>query len=144
MTKEEMIDFAKEQCEIFSEDSAMGEYLRDTLKMLRTEPCEDAVSRKDVINYIRTLSCDLSYWSVTDEVVKDIEALQPVTPTHTETVTEFADRCMECGNEYGKQLKYLERIKARYDEERGILLNSNLEYTPNNVLDIIDYIIHGD
>jgi polyhydroxyalkanoate synthesis regulator phasin len=67
-----------------------------------------------------------------------------VAPTHIETVTEFADRCVECGNEYGKQLKQLERIKERYAEERGILLNSNSEYTPNNVLDIIDYIMHGD
>lgn len=38
----------------------------------------------------------------------------------------------------------LERITSRYEEERNILLNSNLEYTPNNVLDIIDYIVHGD
>ena len=40
-----LIEFAKEQCEIFPEDSAMGKYLRETLRMLQTEPCEDAISR---------------------------------------------------------------------------------------------------
>jgi hypothetical protein len=44
-----LIEFAKEQCEIFPEDSYMGEYLRETLKMLQAEPCEDAVSREDVV-----------------------------------------------------------------------------------------------
>ena len=37
-----LIEFAKEQCEIFPEDSYMGKYLRGTLKMLQAEPCEDA------------------------------------------------------------------------------------------------------
>ena len=44
-----LIEFAKEQCEIFPEDSDMGMYLRETLKMLQAEPCEDAVSRKAVL-----------------------------------------------------------------------------------------------
>lgn len=39
MNKDKMIEFAKEQCEIFPEDSYMGEYLRKTLKMLQAEPC---------------------------------------------------------------------------------------------------------
>jgi hypothetical protein len=34
--KEQLIEFAKEQCEIFPKDSQMGEYLRETLKMLQT------------------------------------------------------------------------------------------------------------
>ena len=55
--------------------------LNMAIKSLEQQPSEDCVSRQNVINYIRTLSCDLSYWSVTDEVVKDIEKLPPVTPT---------------------------------------------------------------
>lgn len=43
MNKDNLIEFAKEQCEIFPEDSAMGIYLRETLKMLQAEQCEDAV-----------------------------------------------------------------------------------------------------
>jgi arginyl-tRNA synthetase len=41
-----LIEFAKEQCEIFPEDSYMGEYLRETLKMLQAEPCKDAKMEK--------------------------------------------------------------------------------------------------
>jgi hypothetical protein len=51
------------------------------------ESCDDCVSRNDVINYIRTLACDLSYWSVTDQVVRDIEALSPVTPVQKWNLT---------------------------------------------------------
>lgn len=34
MNNEELIEFAKDQCEIFPEDSYMGKYLRETIKML--------------------------------------------------------------------------------------------------------------
>jgi ATP-dependent Lon protease len=40
MNKDNLIEFAKEQCEIFPEDSYMGEYLRETIKMLQREPSE--------------------------------------------------------------------------------------------------------
>jgi hypothetical protein len=50
MNKDKMIEFAKEQCEIFPEDSYMVEYLRKTIKMLQAEPCEDAVSRISLLN----------------------------------------------------------------------------------------------
>lgn len=33
-TNEELIEFAKEQCVIFPEDSYMGKYLRETIKIL--------------------------------------------------------------------------------------------------------------
>jgi hypothetical protein len=37
MNKDNLIEFAKEQCEIFPEDSYMGEYLRKTIKMLQAD-----------------------------------------------------------------------------------------------------------
>jgi DNA-directed RNA polymerase subunit RPC12/RpoP len=36
-----LIEFAEEQSVVFPEDSAMGWYLRETLKMLQAEQCED-------------------------------------------------------------------------------------------------------
>jgi hypothetical protein len=36
-TNNELIKFAKDQCEIFSEDSYMGKYLRETIKMLEDD-----------------------------------------------------------------------------------------------------------
>ena len=37
VTNNELIEFAKDQCEIFPEDSYMGKYLRETIKMLEDE-----------------------------------------------------------------------------------------------------------
>ena len=42
-----LIEFAKEQCEIFPEDSHMGMYLRETLKMLQAEHCTLDDARED-------------------------------------------------------------------------------------------------
>ena len=36
-TNEDLIEFAKDQCEIFPEDSHMGKYLRETVKILEDE-----------------------------------------------------------------------------------------------------------
>ena len=47
-----LIEFAKEQSVVFPEDSAMGWYLRETLKMLQAEPCEYAISRQAAIDGI--------------------------------------------------------------------------------------------
>ena len=163
-----------ESCDIRSCDN------RDAIKALEQKPCEDAVSRKAVLNLARDLDFSkvkgLEHYKHRCIEIEDVEELEsvtpdlsslreinealtkrvqylekmeryamPGTPIHRDrTVQDFVDKCRECGARYGKQLKHLERIKARYKEERGILLNSNSEYTPNNVLDIIDYIIHGD
>ena len=88
MTREEAIKILKELPNSilgvvlpFDTDFDYIQALDIAIRVLEQQPSEDAVSRKDVINYIRTLSCDLSYWSVTDEVVKDIDDLPPVTPT---------------------------------------------------------------
>jgi hypothetical protein len=59
MNKDNLIEFAKEQCEIFPEDSYMGEYLRETIKMLQAEPCEDAISRQAVLTIVGTSCLDL-------------------------------------------------------------------------------------
>lgn len=124
-------------------NKAIEQALKMAIKTLEQEPCEDCWSKKEVVDIINRQRFGINKISM--GIIKEkLEALPSVTPTHTETVTEFADRCIECGNTYGKQLKQLERIKERYNEERGMLLNSSSEYTPNNVLDIIDYIIHGD
>ena len=99
-----MIEFAKEQCEIFPEDSYMGKYLRETIKILQAdpccnciefkryakemgfeieqEPCEDAVSREDVIKAIDHHTFDTDDGLCLDEDISIIlEKLPPVKPT---------------------------------------------------------------
>ena len=64
MNNEELIEFAKEQCVIFLEDSYMGKYLRETIKILEdrtfVEPSEDidAMWRSvSLLNELRTEYC---------------------------------------------------------------------------------------
>ncbi len=58
----------------------------------------DLISRQAVLNLIADYDLSMG------QVVKGIHALPPV-PPKPETVTEFADRCRECGARYGKLLK---------------------------------------
>ena len=82
MDKDNLIEFAKKQCEIFPEDSAMGKYLRETIKMLQAEPCEDAISRKDVIKAVDRHTFDTDDGLCLDEDISIIlEGLPPVTST---------------------------------------------------------------
>lgn len=69
---------------------------------------EDAISRKEAISIasIATLSVN--------QVVTALNKLPPVTPQ--ETVTEFADRCRECGARYGRLLK-----KSEWEHDHEIL-----------------------
>ena len=78
--------------------SELGENALDmAIKALNQDPCEDAVSRKAVKEALRN--------RIGESISDCINALPSVTPTHVETVTEFADRCIECGNRFGRLLK---------------------------------------
>lgn len=67
------------------------------------EPCEDAVSRDavcEIISDIRDCISVEGYWAIVERLKK-----LPSVAQKSETVTEFADRCRECGARYGKLLK---------------------------------------
>lgn len=80
MNKDNLIEFAKEQCEIFPEDSYMGKYLRETLKMLQTEPCEDAISRENAMSMILCYGNEIKA-EVMDDIKASMIKLPSVTPT---------------------------------------------------------------
>ena len=87
MNKDNLIEFAKEQCEIFPEDSAMGEYLRETLKKLQAEHCEDAISKAsvfEIVGNLMSIPYDLDRRITEKDVsesMDEIRVLPPVTPT---------------------------------------------------------------
>lgn len=80
--------------------------LEVAVKALEQEPCEDAISRKEILNRLEE-SGIYGYFeqkwmeNKLEEVIKSIPSVMP----KSETVTEFADRCRECGAKYGKLLK---------------------------------------
>ena len=95
MDIEECTEYGNEVCCVTSNEA---DALDMAIKALEQEPCEDAVSRKAVLDLPRIKSHN--HWGnvIAESVnVEDIQALPPVTPTRIETVTDFADRCMECG-----------------------------------------------
>lgn len=71
------------------------------------EPCDDAISRAEVHDLLATWLSDYlteETREALETIDGKIEDMQPVTP-EGETITDFADRCRECGAKYGKLLK---------------------------------------
>jgi hypothetical protein len=90
MNKDNLIEFAKEQCEIFPEDSYMGEYLRKTIKMLQAEPCEDAISRQAVLTIVGTSCLDLDNYEDEEAFCDYIKNLPPVKPVACIAKVDFS------------------------------------------------------
>ncbi|MBQ1293186.1 MAG: hypothetical protein IIY21_04065 [Clostridiales bacterium] len=73
------------------------------------EPCDDAIDRAEAMTEIMMFAGNVKpdeediYIKVSD-AVQLLRELPSVTQK-SETVTEFADRCRECGAKYGKLLK---------------------------------------
>lgn len=77
--------------------------LNQIMDWLDQEPCEDTISKQAVNILVDELAraisderCCVSRGRSTATIIQDILDLPPVTKK-TETVTEFADRCRECG-----------------------------------------------
>ena len=74
-----------------------GEKMREAIKALNQEPCDDAISRKAVIDLIADYDLSMG------QVVKGIHALPPVTPRpkigHWIDTDDYYQRwkCSECG-----------------------------------------------
>lgn len=97
--REKAIAHGKEQLEVFGGEHA--EFIKLAIEALEQEPCEDCVSRRAVLNLFNT--SDDYNWGMS-LLKRKIEKLPPVTPKGV-TVTDFADKCRECGAKYGKALK---------------------------------------
>ena len=72
---------------------------------MKGEPMNDLISRQAAIDAITRTS------GIRADALKALYDVPPVTPK-SETVTEFADRCRECGRE-----KVLDKIRAEIEQE---------------------------
>lgn len=95
MDNENLIEFAKGQCEIFPEDSEMGMYLRETLKILQAKPCEDAISRQAVLAIIGDSCLDLDEYEDTEAFCYEINSLPPVKPVACIANVNFSKEDMQ-------------------------------------------------
>lgn len=125
MTREDR-EFAKSRIKyLLLADNCLDKHDRESLEMailaLSQEPT-DAISREAVLkkidyeveHYCKYLeevddkrNAQTHVALVSDNIREEVEQLPPVTQK-SETVTEFADRCRECGARYGKLLKQQE------------------------------------
>jgi len=82
------------------------------IEAIEQEPCEDAVSRANLLKKFEDRFIELQKVHQADMqlgvnwCINTLKDMPPVTPTRIETVTEFADRCRECGRQKkGKWIK---------------------------------------
>lgn len=80
------------------------------IEALSAEPCEDCISRQAVLDdlersHITSGVRNQGTWNeCIDSMMRTVKSMPSVTPKQ-ETVTEFADRCRECGSMIGRQMK---------------------------------------
>lgn len=75
----------------------ISDYFRNEYKALEQEPSGDLISRQDALDAIARIGLcksDTKEVQAVAECLREVKKLQPV---KQETVTEFADRCRECG-----------------------------------------------
>ena len=124
MTREEAIEAltSKDVCN----SDIMLEALEMAIKALEQEPCDDAISRKAVIDLVVANHTELNGLNVVmySPLFKDIKQLPPVNPQpktgHWVKKSQYGnDYCSECGYEllmYGKT-EYCPNCGAKMESE---------------------------
>ena len=128
MTREELIRNLKYTMKKHENDKVptfgtnISMMCKDILDYLEQEPCEDAINRQALLNMYECLDEDSRVYA--GQVVRDIKALPPVTPTRKKGKWIFAktvfDRhgwTVECSSCHKRWKTY---------DEKGIILWHNL------------------
>lgn len=71
---------ACEKCPLYYVDDELYEAEKTASKALEQEPCDDAISRKAVLEYIEGSGAELGHSSENELVCQDIKELPPVIP----------------------------------------------------------------
>lgn len=94
MSREEAIAHGKEQLEVFGGEHA--EFIKLAIKALEQEPCEDAISRQSMLDYLKYLHGEMPE----EEFVKELPSVTPTRPAghwidHSD---EGYVECSNCGS----------------------------------------------
>ena len=113
-----------------SEDATLKDIFCTGCEYKEQEPCEDAISRKAVDSLVDELAraisderCHIPRGRSAAAIMQDILDLPSVTPKGV-TVTDFADKCRECGRE-----KVLDKIRTEIEQEYNRLRATRADET---------------
>ena len=87
-----------------------GKTIREWVEIIaKQQLCGDCISREETLNKLNELIAEYIPlmpvgWTLPLNIAKTIKYLPPVIPKGV-TVTDFSDRCCECGAEYEKVLE---------------------------------------
>lgn len=142
-TNEELIEFAKEQCVIFPEDSYMGKYLRETIKIL--EDITLAESSNDVmwhsvqlLNNLRTEYCSddkVEYYKALSLAIQSIRK-QMLDKLDVEFFTDLKNELLNKIKQAREEIDTDVRIAVKHF--------TNTEAVIDYVLDTIDELIESE
>jgi hypothetical protein len=121
MTREEAIKLVKEVTGMSLDwDDAHYEALQMAIKALEQEPCEDAVSRKAVVEYIKNSDAELGHDSENDIVVEDILNMPTIIEADKgyEAKVITHGNCMMCGKELTEGLFFCKECEAKARQGR--------------------------
>jgi hypothetical protein len=97
----------------------MGEYLRETIKMLQAEPCEDAISRQAVLNTLdnmdKVLDEDRTVENYKDLLKECYEVLPSVKPVACIATVKFSKEDMQELVEEKMKDIVVERKKGKWE-----------------------------
>ena len=137
MTNKEAKDVLQEQIDRYGQeyDTEGIEALEIAINVLEQQPSEDAISRLEVRDLLATWLTD-NLTEETREALETIdgkiEDMQSVIPK-AETITDFADRCRECGTIYGKLLHpYKSNVACECSVcHRQMPITNDFKFCPN-------------
>ena len=125
MTREEAIRWIKQHRDIHklyeSRTVKISETLDMAIKALEQEPCEDAVSRADVIDLIEASDLDLAYRTDNQAVCSFVKMIPAVTPKRKTGKWIVHYECPKCGEITKNLTEYCPFCSAdmRGESERG-------------------------
>jgi benzoyl-CoA reductase/2-hydroxyglutaryl-CoA dehydratase subunit BcrC/BadD/HgdB len=142
-TNNELIKFAKDQCEIFPEDSYMGKYLRETIKMLEertlVQSSNDVMwNSVQLLNRLRTEYCSddkVEYYKALSLAIQSIRK-QMLDKLDVEFFTDLK-------NELLKKIKQT-REEIDTDVRTTVKHFTNTDAVIDYVLDSIDELIEEE
>lgn len=147
MTREEAIKIFQDKIKTMEDGAICCNYGIDkdaftlVIQLLKEESCEDAISRQAVLdglaNIAKATARSDAQKALMGRVMFFTKNLPPVNPQ--ETVSEFADRCRECGAHYGRLLNQKwTPIKTRHLTNKEKEEYADLGYSEDSIDSMYD------